>query len=239
MTLLAAMAEATTRLRIGLMVTGNSYRHRGVLTKMATTIDHLSGGRLEFALGTGAAKVEHATIGVPFYPAGERVRRLGETLTACHKLWTEEPANFEGRYYTLTGAVANPKPLQQPHPPIWVSGVGEKLILRVVAQHADVWNVCGTWSASRKRRAGRPSSIVTARISAATHRRSNARCSRSSTLLTRPRWSTNCTPTSTRASPRTSSICALGATGCERQRSPRSESSTRSVANGGKGWTTP
>jgi F420-dependent oxidoreductase-like protein len=144
MTLLAAMAEATSRVRIGLMVAGNTYRHPGVLAKMATTIDHLSGGRLEFGLGASAAAAEHAVLGIPFYTAGERIRRLAEALTVCRKLWTEERASFDGRYYTLTDAVSNPKPLQRPHPPIWIGGAGEKLTLRVVAEHADVWNVIGS-----------------------------------------------------------------------------------------------
>jgi F420-dependent oxidoreductase-like protein len=144
MTLLAAMAEATSRVRIGLMVAGNTYRHPGVLAKMATTIDHLSGGRLEFALGASGAEIEHTMLGIPFYTAGERIRRLGEALTVCRKLWTEERASFDGRFYTLTDAISNPKPLQRPHPPIWVGGAGEKLTLRVVAEHADVWNVIGS-----------------------------------------------------------------------------------------------
>jgi F420-dependent oxidoreductase-like protein len=144
MTLLAAMAEATSRVRIGLMVAGNTYRHPGVLAKMATTIDHLSGGRLEFGLGASGAEVEHTMLGIPFYTAGERIRRLGEALTVCRKLWTEERASFDGRYYKLSDAVSNPKPVQRPHPPIWVGGAGEKLTLRVVAEHADVWNVIGS-----------------------------------------------------------------------------------------------
>jgi F420-dependent oxidoreductase-like protein len=144
MTLLAAMAEATSRVRIGLMVAGNTYRHPGVLAKMATTIDHLSGGRLEFGLGASGAEVEHTMLGIPFYTAGERIRRLGEALTVCRKLWTEERASFDGRYYKLSDAVSNPKPVQRPHPPIWVGGAGEKVTLRVVAEHADVWNVIGS-----------------------------------------------------------------------------------------------
>jgi F420-dependent oxidoreductase-like protein len=144
MTLLAAMAEATSRVRIGLMVAGNTYRHPAVLAKMATTIDHLSGGRLEFGLGASGAEIEHTMLGIPFYTAGERIRRLGEALTVCRKLWTEERASFDGRYYRLTDAISNPKPLQRPHPPIWVGGAGEKLTLRVVAEHADVWNVIGS-----------------------------------------------------------------------------------------------
>jgi F420-dependent oxidoreductase-like protein len=144
MTLLAAMAEATSRVRIGLMVAGNTYRHPAVLAKMATTIDHLSGGRLEFGLGASGAEIEHTMFGIPFQPAAERVRRLGEALTVCRILWTEPSASFDGRYYTLRDAVSNPKPLQRPHPPIWIGGGGEQLTLRVVAEHADVWNVVGS-----------------------------------------------------------------------------------------------
>ena len=144
MTLLAAMAEVTSRVRVGLMVAGNTYRHPVVLAKMATTIDHLSGGRLEFGLGASGAEAEHTMLGIPFHTPGERIRRLGEALTVCRKLWTEEPASFDGRYYTLTDAIANPKPVQRPYPPIWIGGAGEKLTLRVVAEHADVWNVIGS-----------------------------------------------------------------------------------------------
>jgi F420-dependent oxidoreductase-like protein len=144
MTLLAAMAETTSRVRIGLMVTGNTYRHPGLLAKMATTIDHLSGGRLEFGIGASGAETEHTMLGIAFYTPGERIRRLAEALTVCRKLWTEDRSSYDGRYYTLKDAVANPKPLQRPHPPIWIGGAGEKLTLRVVAEHADVWNVIGS-----------------------------------------------------------------------------------------------
>jgi F420-dependent oxidoreductase-like protein len=143
MTLLAAMAEATSNVRIGLLVTGNTYRHPGVLAKMATTIDHLSGGRLEFGLGASGADDEHTMLGIPFPSAGERVRRLGEALAVCRSLWTEDDVSFAGRYYTLANATQNPKPVQRPRPRIWVGGAGEQLTLRVVAEHADVWNVIG------------------------------------------------------------------------------------------------
>ena len=142
-TLLGAMAEATSRVRVGNMVTGNTYRHPGVLAKMATTVDHLSGGRLEFGLGAGWAEVEHTMLGLEFPGVGERLRRLEEACQVVKKLWTEERSDFEGRYYRLTGALASPKPLQKPHPPIWIGGGGERKTLRIVAQHADVWNMAG------------------------------------------------------------------------------------------------
>jgi len=142
-TLLGAMAEATSRVRIGNMVTGNTYRHPGVLAKMATTVDHLSGGRLEFGLGAGWAEVEHTMLGLEFPGVGERLRRLEEACQVVKRLWTEERSDFEGRYYRLTGALASPKPVQRPHPPIWIGGGGERKTLRIVAQHADVWNMAG------------------------------------------------------------------------------------------------
>jgi hypothetical protein len=226
MTLLSAMAEATSRVRIGLMVAGNTYRHPGVMAKMATTIDHLSGGRLEFGLGASAAEVEHTMLGIPFYTAGERIRRLGEALTVCRMLWTEERASFEGRYYRLTDAISNPKPLQRPHPPIWVGGAGEKLTLRVVAEHADY----GTSSARSSRWCARlMSSISTAPTSVATPWRSSARCSRASTPPSPPRWSTRCTPTSKLGSLRTSSASPPLVSRSGRQKSPPSESSRRSL----------
>jgi F420-dependent oxidoreductase-like protein len=142
-TLMAAMAEATHTTRIGNMVTGNTYRHPGVLAKMAVTIDHLSGGRLEFGLGAGWAEVEHTMLGLEFPSTGERLRRLAEACTVIKKLWTEPRADYEGRYYTLRGALAEPKPVQTPYPPIWIGGGGERKTLRIVAEHADVWNFAG------------------------------------------------------------------------------------------------
>jgi F420-dependent oxidoreductase-like protein len=142
--LLAAMAEATARVRIGVMVTGNTYRHPAVLAKMAVTVDHLSGGRLEFGIGAGWAEVEHRMLGLELPAAAERIRRLGEACELIKKLWTEEQAVHQGTAYRLENAVQNPKPLQRPHPPIWIGGAGEHRTLRVVAEHADVWNLAGS-----------------------------------------------------------------------------------------------
>lgn len=142
-TLLAAMAEATERVRVGCMVTGNTYRHPGVLAKMAVTVDHLSGGRLEFGLGAAWAEGEHEMLGLEFGTVGRRIARLEEACRVVKLLWTEERASFEGEHYRLTDAIANPKPVQRPHPPIWIGGTGERKTLRVVAEHADVWNLGG------------------------------------------------------------------------------------------------
>ena len=142
-TLLGAMAEATTRVRIGCMVTGNTYRHPAVLAKIAVTVDHLSNGRLELGVGAAWAELEHTMLGLEFGTVGQRIARLNEACQIWKLLFTQERSSFEGRYYTLTDAIANPKPIQKPWPPIWIGGSGERKTLRVVAEHADVWNVGG------------------------------------------------------------------------------------------------
>ncbi|HST25934.1 MAG TPA: LLM class F420-dependent oxidoreductase [Gaiellaceae bacterium] len=142
-TMLAAMAEATKRVRIGCMVTGNTYRHPAVLAKTAVTVDHLSGGRLEFGIGAAWAEIEHTMLGIDYGTVGQRIARLDEACRLIKLLWTEDRASFEGRYYRLEDAIANPKPVQKPHPPIWIGGSGERKTLRVVAELADVWNAPG------------------------------------------------------------------------------------------------
>ena len=139
-TLQAAMAEATKRVRIGCLVTGNTYRNPALLAKSAVTVDHLSGGRLEFGIGAAWAEIEHETFG--FEGLDHRVGRLSESLRIIKSLWTEERTNFEGRYYHFKDAIANPKPIQKPHPPIWIGASGATT-LRLVARYADVWNIAG------------------------------------------------------------------------------------------------
>jgi F420-dependent oxidoreductase-like protein len=139
-TILGAVAEATRRTRIGLNVTGNLYRHPGLLAKIAVTVDHLSSGRLEMGMGAAWNEPEFVQYGLPFPSPADRIRMLDESLTAMKLLWSEPRATFKGRFYQLTEAIAEPKPLQKPHPPIWVGGNGPKRTLRVVAKHADVWN---------------------------------------------------------------------------------------------------
>ena len=138
--LLAAMAEATTRVRIGCLVTGNTYRHPAVLAKTAVTVDHLSGGRLEFGIGAAHAEAEHSMYGI----AGldHRIGRLSESLQVMKLLWTKDRSDFEGNYFQLRDAIANPKPVQQPYPPIWMGGRGPATI-KLIARHADVWNLTG------------------------------------------------------------------------------------------------
>jgi len=136
----AAMAEATTHVRVGCLVTGNTYRHPVVLAKLATTVDHLSRGRLEFGIGAAWAEIEHEMYGIE--GLDHRVGRLSESLQIITSLFTNERTNFEGRYYRIKDAIANPKPIQKPHPPFWIGASGATT-LRLVARHADVWNISG------------------------------------------------------------------------------------------------
>jgi len=138
-TLLAALAARTQRLRIGVMVTDNTYRHPALLAKMAATADVLSHGRLNFGLGTGWSEQQHHAYGIPLPPPGERVRRLAEACELIHRLWTEQAVTFEGRYYQLHEAPCDPKPVQQPFPPFVIGGEGEQT-LQVIARYADVWD---------------------------------------------------------------------------------------------------
>lgn len=142
-TTLAALAAETARLRLGLMVAGNTYRHPAVHAHMAATVDVISGGRLDFGVGAGWNVYEHESMGIPLYPPGERIRRLGEACALTRMLWTQDLTTFEGRYYQLREARLAPKPVQQPYPPIVIGGSGEQLTLRVVAEHANIWNFSG------------------------------------------------------------------------------------------------
>jgi len=141
---LAALAQATERVRLGILVTGNTYRLPAVLAKQATTVDHISNGRLEFGLGAAWHTYEHAVYGLPFHTTGERLGRLDEAAHLIKLLWTENAPKFEGRYYQLNEPPYNPPNVQQPHPPILIGGGGEKRTLRTVARYADACNVSGT-----------------------------------------------------------------------------------------------
>jgi F420-dependent oxidoreductase-like protein len=142
-TMLSALAAQTERLRLGLMVAGNTYRHPAVHAHMAATVDVISGGRLDFGVGAGWNDYEHQSMGIPLYAPGERIRRLGEACEITKRLWTQHLTDFDGRYYQLKEARCEPKPVQQPHPPFVIGGSGEQLTLRVAAQYADIWNITG------------------------------------------------------------------------------------------------
>ncbi len=140
---LAALAARTKRIRLGLLTAGNTYRHPAVHAHIASTVDNVSRGRVDFGIGAGWNVYEHESMGIPLYAPGERIRRMGEAIELAKLLWTQPVANFDGKYYQLKEARLNPKPVQKPHPPILIGGSGEQLTLRVVAQHADLWNFNG------------------------------------------------------------------------------------------------
>jgi F420-dependent oxidoreductase-like protein len=143
-TLLAALLARTERIRGGIMVTGNTHRHPAVLANMAATVDIVSQGRLDFGIGAAWNQEEHDAYGIPLFTPVERIRRLDEACQVIRGLWTQETTDFDGRYYHLEQARCEPKPIQKPHPPIVIGALGEKLALRVVARHADIWNFEGT-----------------------------------------------------------------------------------------------
>ena len=138
-TLLAAMAAQTSRLRCGMIVTGVTYRHPAIVAKIATTLDHISGGRLEWGMGAGWWELEHHQYHIPLETPARRIRMLGEAAQMLKRLWTEPRTTFRGRHFELNDALSEPKPLQKPLP-LWIGGVGEQLTLRVVAESADGWN---------------------------------------------------------------------------------------------------
>ena len=142
-TLLAALAAQTERIRVGQMVTGNTYRHPAVLANMGATVDIISHGRMDFGIGAGWNELEHSSYGIPLPEPGDRIRMLGEACEIIRRMWTEEAPTFEGRYYQVHDARCEPKPVQKPLPPFVIGGSGEKLTLRVVAQYADIWNFVG------------------------------------------------------------------------------------------------
>lgn len=136
-TTLSALAASTSTIRLGIMVACNTHRNPALLAKAAATLDVLSEGRLEFGIGSGVQEKEHAAYGFDFPTPTVRTQQLGEALEVIKRLWTQPKASFQGRHYTLKGAVCEPKPLQKPHPPIVVGGAGEKLTLKVTAKYAD------------------------------------------------------------------------------------------------------
>ena len=142
--LLAGLAAMTERVRLGTLVTGVTYRHPSILTTQAVTVDHISDGRLELAVGASWFEGEHRQLGVDFPSTGERARRLEEAVQVMKLLMTGEGSSFEGRYYRLDEATYRPNPVQRPHPRLWIGASGEKLMLPIVGRHADVWHGFGS-----------------------------------------------------------------------------------------------
>ncbi len=139
-TLLAALAAQTKRMRVGLLVTGNTYRNPVVLAKMAATVDHVSGGRLILGMGAGWFELEHHAYGIPYHTPGGRARRLVEAVELIKMLFTQDKTTYDGKYYQIKDASFEPKPLQKPHPPILIGGMGPRVVQPLVARHANIWH---------------------------------------------------------------------------------------------------
>lgn len=142
-TTLAALGQATSRVRIGHLVNGNTYRNPCVLAKMAATLDHVTSGRLNLGIGAGWFELEHDAFGLDFKTVRGRLDALDEACRILKGMFTGEPFSLKGKHYTVDNARGLPVPVQRPHPPIMIGGSGEKVLLRIVAEHADMWNTSG------------------------------------------------------------------------------------------------
>jgi len=148
---LTAFAKATTRIRLGILVSCNSYRHPTLLAKMSSVFDVVSGGRMEFGIGAGWYEQEYRAFGYDFMTNAGRIRMLEEAAQIIKRMWTEDEVTFNGRFYNVVGALNYPKPLQKPRPRMLIGGAGEKLTLKVVARHADRWNTGGDPATYRRK----------------------------------------------------------------------------------------
>jgi F420-dependent oxidoreductase-like protein len=142
-TTLGYLAGQTSTMELGTLVTGVTYRYPGLLAKIVTTLDVLSGGRAFLGIGAAWYEREHLALGVPYPPVAERFERLEETLQICRQMWSENDGPYEGKHYRLAETICNPQPIQQPGPKILIGGAGEKKTLRLVAQYADATNLFG------------------------------------------------------------------------------------------------
>jgi len=152
-TTMAAISQRTSRIRLGQMVGCNSYREPSVLAKITSTVDVISGGRLDWGIGAGWYENEYKGYGFEFRRPKDRIGMMAETVQIVRSMWTEPETSFDGQYYSMHRAQCDPKPLQSPHPPIWIGGGGEQLTLRAVARYADCSNFGGKpdeWARKRE-----------------------------------------------------------------------------------------
>jgi F420-dependent oxidoreductase-like protein len=152
-TTMAALSQHTERIRLGQMVGCAAYRNPALLAKITSNIDVMSGGRLDWGIGAGWYDHEFRGYGYEFLPPRDRIGVLRETVEIVKSMWTEPDTSYDGTYFHLDGAQCDPKPVQQPHPPVWIGGGGEQLTLRVVARHADRANWGGKpdeWARKRE-----------------------------------------------------------------------------------------
>ena len=140
-TALGFVAGKTSAIRLGLLVTGVTYRHPGILAKQISTLDVLSGGRAWLGIGAAWNEEEHRGLGVPFPPLGERFERLEEAIRICLQMWSDDNGPFEGKHYQLAETIDSPRPISQPHPELLIGGRGERKTLRLVARYADACNL--------------------------------------------------------------------------------------------------
>lgn len=140
-TALGFLAGQTSTMRLGLLVTGVTYRHPGLLAKIVATLDVLSGGRAQLGIGAAWYEREHVGLGVPYPPVSERFERLEETLRICQQMWSDDDGPFAGIHYRLAETICSPRPLTRPRPPILIGGGGERKTLRLVARYADACNL--------------------------------------------------------------------------------------------------
>lgn len=151
-TCLAGLAAHTRRVRLGVLVSSNTFRHPSLLAKQAVTLDHMSGGRLEIGIGAGWFVPEHEAFGLEFPPPGERVSRFREAVELIDRLLRHERTTYAGRYYRAREAVCLPRPVQAPRPPLMLAGHGPRM-LRIIAELGDAWNSFGTLAEIRERNA--------------------------------------------------------------------------------------
>jgi F420-dependent oxidoreductase-like protein len=144
MTTLAALAGHTSTIRLGLLVTGVTYRHPSVFAAQAVTVDHASHGRLELSLGAAWFEEEHRALGIPFPSTSDRFDLLEDALEVVKRLTTGEPVSYTGKFVSLENAQMRPLPVQRPHPPLWIGGNGPRRTLPLAARYADVWHGFGT-----------------------------------------------------------------------------------------------
>jgi F420-dependent oxidoreductase-like protein len=152
-TTMAAISQRTSRIRLGQMVGCNSYRNPALLAKITSTVDVISGGRLDWGIGAGWYENEYRGYGYEFPAPKDRIGMLKESVEIVRSMWSNVETTYDGKYYKLVRANCDPKPLQQPRPPIWIGGGGEQLTLRVVAEHADCSNFGGKpeeWARKRE-----------------------------------------------------------------------------------------
>lgn len=150
MTTLAALAGVTSRIRLGLLVAGVTYRHPSLVAAQAMTIDHASHGRLELSFGAAWFEDEHRQLGFPFPPVAERFDLLEDALEIVTRLSTGDVVSYDGHVVSLAEAQMRPVPVQRPHPPIWIGGSGPRRTLPLVARYADVWHAWGSPSSLRE-----------------------------------------------------------------------------------------